>query len=152
MWWRKKWVWWTEKLTCPQGSHLGAMTFLRKKTGSCCLMDDHPSPPISSSPWSLAPLGWPGRGPSLSTPRGVLDLAGQVEEEKESPGEDGPMLAVRARGCSLAGASGGSAWSHLLDQPALSFLCVRDRDLQRIKAGNTQRHCFVRKCLEMICT
>lgn len=128
------------------------MTFLGKRKGSCCLMDDHPLPPISNSPGSPAPLGRPGRGSSLSTPRRVLDLAGQVEEEKESPGEDGPMLAVWAWGCSVAGASGGSAWSLLLDQPALSFLCVRDRDLQRIKAGNTWRHCFIRKCLEIIHT
>lgn len=46
--------------------------------------------PISST------AGPTGEGTLVQHPKGVPDLAGKVEEGKESPGEDGFMLAVRA--------------------------------------------------------
>lgn len=89
-------------------------------------------PPISST------TGPTREGTLTQHPKGSARFGWPVEEGKESPSKDGPTPAVRARGCALAGTSGGSAWSLLPDQPALSFLCGRDRDLQRIKAANTQ--------------
>lgn len=102
-------------------------------------------------PWSPAPLSWPGRGESRSAPQEECQfwLAGR-EREKESPGQEGPVPALRAWGCSLAGTRGGSAQSLLPDQPAPSFLCNSDRALQKIKAAKIQCHCFIRKCLEII--
>lgn len=93
----------------------------------------------------------PAREETLAQcPKGSARFVWLVQEREESPSEDGSVLAVQTRGCALARVSRGSARFLLPDQPALSFLCSWDRDFQRIKAANTQCHCFIRKCLEII--
>lgn len=101
-------------------------------------------PPIPST------AGAAREGTLAQCPKGSARFVWLVEEREEGPFEDGTVLAVQAWGCALARVSRGSARSLLPDQPALSFLCSWDRDLQRIKAAKTQCHCFIRKCLEII--